>query len=119
MLKLRFDGYITTRQLDCEQSLFSFRFSESNARAWERRSRETRETRAPCAISHARGHLRVSCFGRWTTEKRETARSLHVNRPYLRMRMQNVEEKKRIRTGETVQADSALILLSSYLSAGV
>ena len=32
--------------LDCEQSLFFFRFSESNARAWERRSRETRETRA-------------------------------------------------------------------------
>ena len=32
--------------LDCEQSLFFFRFSESNARARERRSRETRETRA-------------------------------------------------------------------------
>ena len=28
------------------------------------------------AISHARGHLRVSRFARWTTEKRETARSL-------------------------------------------
>ena len=42
--------------LDCEQSLFFFRFSERNARARERRSRETRETRA---ISHARGHLRV------------------------------------------------------------
>ena len=28
------------------------------------------------AISHARGHLRVSCFARRTTEKRETARSL-------------------------------------------
>ena len=40
---------ISTRpahQLDCEQSLFFFRFSESNARARERRSRETRETRA-------------------------------------------------------------------------
>ena len=37
---------ISTRpahQLDCEQSLFFFRFSESNARARERRSRETRE----------------------------------------------------------------------------
>ena len=33
--------------VDCEQSLFFFRFSESNARARERRSRETRETRAP------------------------------------------------------------------------
>ena len=52
--------------IDCEQSLFFFRFSESNARARERRS----------AISHARGHLRVSRFARWTTEKRETARSL-------------------------------------------
>ena len=46
--------------IDCEQSLFFFRFSESNARA----------------ISHARGHLRVSRFDRRTTEKRETARSL-------------------------------------------
>ena len=52
--------------IDCEQSLFFFRFSESNARARERRS----------AISHARGHLRVSRFARRTTEKRETARSL-------------------------------------------
>ena len=32
--------------IDCEQSLFFFRFSESNVRARERRSRETRETRA-------------------------------------------------------------------------
>ena len=55
--------------IDCEQSLVFFRFSESNARARERRSRETRETRA-------RGHLRVSRFARRTTEKRETARSL-------------------------------------------
>ena len=77
--------------LDCEQSLFFFRFSpESNARARERRSREKRETRAATreekraffvplpsrAISHARGHLRVSRFVRRTTEKRETARSL-------------------------------------------
>ena len=96
--------------IDCEQSLVFFRFSESNARARERRSRETRETRAAAreekretarlaranelsvglttqntigfvplpsrAISHARGHLRVSRFARRTTEKRETARSL-------------------------------------------
>ena len=55
---------------------FSFRFSESNARGRERQSRETRETRA----SHARGHLRVSCFARRTTEKRETARSLTSGR---------------------------------------
>ena len=32
--------------LECEQSLFFFRFSESNARAREQRSREMRETRA-------------------------------------------------------------------------
>ena len=32
--------------LDCEQSLFFFRFSESNAPARERRSREAREARA-------------------------------------------------------------------------
>ena len=55
---------------------FSFRFSESNARGRERQSRETSETRA----SHARGHLRVSCFARRTTEKRETARSLTSGR---------------------------------------
>ena len=30
--------------IDCEQFLFFFRFSESNARARERRSGETRET---------------------------------------------------------------------------
>ena len=30
------------------------------------------------AISHARGHLRVSRFARQTTEKRETARSLDM-----------------------------------------
>ena len=48
--------------------------------AREQRSRETRERgRQPLpsrAISHARGHLRVSRFTRQTTEKRETARSL-------------------------------------------
>ena len=61
-----------TESLDCEQSFFSFRFSESNARARERRSHETRETKAPLpsrAISHARDHLRVSRFARRTTEK--------------------------------------------------
>ena len=81
------------RYVDCEQSLFFFRFSESSARARERRSREKCETRradreekkkeslffVPLpsrAFSHARGHLRVSRFGRWITEKRDTARSL-------------------------------------------
>ena len=32
--------------VDCEQSLFFFRFSKGSARARERRSREKRETRA-------------------------------------------------------------------------
>ena len=75
-----------------EVSLF-FRFSASNARARERRGCETRETRAVAreekffvplpsrAISHARGHLRVSRFARQTTEKRETARSLSLSKP--------------------------------------
>ena len=35
---------LVIKTLDCGQSLFFFRFSESNARARERRSRETRET---------------------------------------------------------------------------
>ena len=68
--------------LDCEHSLFLFIFSERNARARQRRCRETRETRAAArkekgAISHARGHLRVSRFDR-RPEKRETARSLFI-----------------------------------------
>ena len=101
----------TSRQkIDCEQSLFFFRFSKGSGRARERRSCETRETRVAAreektttkkitrswktilpgfagglsffvplpsrAVSHARGHLRVSRFARRTTEKRETARSL-------------------------------------------
>ena len=70
--------------VDSEQSLFFFRFSESNARARERRSRETRETRAaarerasPVSRHQSRAWpLRVSRFARRTTEKKETARSL-------------------------------------------
>ena len=43
--------------VDCEQSLFFFRFSESNARARERRSRETRETRAAASpVSRHQSH---------------------------------------------------------------
>jgi len=38
-----------------------------------RRAKQGRQSRA---VSHARGHLRVSRFARRTTEKRETARSL-------------------------------------------
>ena len=49
--------------LDCEQSLFYFRFSESSARARKWRNGEPRETRVPLssrAVRHALGHLRVS-----------------------------------------------------------
>ena len=80
---------ISTRlrcEIDCEQSLFFFRFSESNARARERRSRETRETRAaasPVSRHQSRAWpLRVSRFARRTTEKKETARSLAVKRQH-------------------------------------
>ena len=55
-------------QLDSEQSLFFFRFSESNARARERRSGETRV--AICVS-------RVLLDG--LQKKRETARSLTLN----------------------------------------
>ena len=46
--------------VDCEQSLFFFSFSDSSARARERRSCKTRETRVSRTFSHVRGHLRVS-----------------------------------------------------------
>ena len=42
----KFISRTVPNQLDCEQSLFFSSFSESNARVQERRSRETRETRA-------------------------------------------------------------------------
>ena len=41
-----------------------------------RRAKRGRQPLPSRAISHARGHLRVSRFARQTTEKRETARSL-------------------------------------------
>ena len=41
-----------------------------------RRAKRGRQPLPSRAISHARGHLRVSRFARRTTEKRETARSL-------------------------------------------
>ena len=42
----------------------------------ERQPEKKKEPLPSRAISHARGHLRVSRFARQTTEKRETARSL-------------------------------------------
>ena len=60
------------KMLDCEQSLFFFRFSESNARARERRSRETRETRAAAR-----------------EEKRETARLARANELSIGLTTQN------------------------------
>ena len=78
--------------IDCEQSLFFFRFSESNARGGEGRSRETRETRAAAreekretlffrASPVSRHQLRAwpfACLAFCSTdqERRETARSL-------------------------------------------
>ena len=44
-----------------------------------RRAKRGRQPLPSRAISHARGHLRVSRFARRTTEKRETARSLTGN----------------------------------------
>ena len=44
-----------------------------------RRAKRGRQPLPSRAISHARGHLRVSRFARQTTEKRETARSLQEN----------------------------------------
>ena len=41
-----------------------------------RRAKRGRQPLPSPAISHARGHVRVSRFARRTTEKRETARSL-------------------------------------------
>ena len=50
--------------VDCEQSLFFFRFSRGNVRARERWAEKPRDARnegaSSRAISHARGQLRVS-----------------------------------------------------------
>ena len=63
--------FLAEIRLDCEKSLFFFRFSERNARAREREAaRRAKRGR------HARGHLRVTRFARRTTEEREIARSL-------------------------------------------
>ena len=53
--------FFSPSSLDCEQSLFFFRFSKSNARARERRNRETRETRA-AAFSVSRHQSRAWPF---------------------------------------------------------
>ena len=74
--------------VDCEQSLFFFRFSKGSAHARAsgeaaRRAKRGRQPLPSRAISLARGHSRVSRFARRTTEKRETARSLtNVERLY-------------------------------------
>jgi len=43
-----------------------------------KRGRQPEKPLPSRAISHARGHLRISRFARRTTEKRETARSLAI-----------------------------------------
>ena len=46
------------------------------------------------AISHARGHLRVSRFARRTTETRETARSLHRWSIYMALHVHCVQQNR-------------------------
>ena len=58
--------------IDCEQSDL---VRAIHARGSGEAATRAKRGRQP-AISHARGHLRVSYFARGTTEKRETARSL-------------------------------------------
>ena len=76
--------------LDCEQSLFSFRFSTRSARAneVERRSRETRETRAAAREEKSCRASPVSrlqsrawsfaCLGRFARRTKEKERLLVV-----------------------------------------
>ena len=64
------ESKLAGRTVDCEQSLFFFRFSDGIVRARERRSRETRETRAA-----ARERVSRVFNARWT-KKKHTARSL-------------------------------------------
>ena len=69
-------------RLDCEQSLFFFRFSRGRARARERRAEwRGRQPAARLAPSVTRVVICVSrAFSSTDQEKRETARSLHLNR---------------------------------------
>ena len=66
--------------IDCEQLSFSSDLVRAmHARGSGEAARRAKRGRQPLpsrAISHARGHLRVSRFAGRTTEKRETARSL-------------------------------------------
>ena len=59
---------VTSPQLDCDQSLYFFRFSEGKTRA-----------RVENAFSHTRDHFFLARFARQTKKERETARSLLHN----------------------------------------
>ena len=70
-----FKDFVRQLKVHCEQSLFFFRFSESNARARERRSRVPLPSRA---INHARGHCVSRLLLDGLQKKKETARSLQL-----------------------------------------
>ena len=61
---------LEVNEINCEQSHFFFRLSEGSARARERRSRETRETRAA-----ARKEKRVTLFFRASPVSRLQSRA--------------------------------------------
>ena len=75
---------LVIKTLDCGQSLFFFKFSESNARARERRSRETREMRAAARASPVSRHQSrawpFACLAFCSTDdrKKESIRTLDV-----------------------------------------
>ena len=72
-------------QLPQDQTASSLSFSSDLVRAMHargsaeaaRRAKRERQPLPSRAVRHARGHLRVSRFARRTTQKRETAHSLH------------------------------------------
>ena len=53
-----YQHYLLVSNVDCEQSLFFFRFSEGSARARERRAAKPRDARND---GGARSYLRLSC----------------------------------------------------------
>ena len=73
---LKLNG-LKTQDIYCEQSLFFFRFSESNARAGS--GVAARRAKRPVSRHQSRAwpFACLAGFARRTREKRETARSLH------------------------------------------
>ena len=68
--------------LDCERSLFFFRFSESSARAREQRSRKTCETRAISRLAPSVTRVAINCMSRVLLDglqKKERLLVVYVN----------------------------------------